>query len=99
MNIAFFINMVFLGRIELPTYRLGGDCSIQLSYKNNYINYNIKYEKKSSNYLKILFPNFLKYSLIPVFSFFDSFLFLEYAFVLNSIIKYFLSSDIFLFIA
>ena len=30
----FLFYMVSPGRIELPTYRLGGDCSIQLSYED-----------------------------------------------------------------
>ena len=33
--------MAFPGRFELPTYRLGGDCSIQLSYENIHLDNNI----------------------------------------------------------
>lgn len=38
-------NLVSPGRIELPTYRLGGDCSILLSYEDtkNIITYILKF--------------------------------------------------------
>lgn len=41
----FPINLVSPGRIELPTYRLGGDCSILLSYEDtrNIITYILKF--------------------------------------------------------
>ena len=43
--LLFYIKMVSPGRIELPTYRLGGDCSILLSYEDtkNIITYILKF--------------------------------------------------------
>ena len=43
--------MASLGRIELPTFRLGGGYSILLSYKDNQIHYNTLITKKK-DYLK-----------------------------------------------
>ena len=44
-NSSLVSNLVSPGRIELPTYRLGGDCSILLSYEDtrNIITYLLIY--------------------------------------------------------
>ena len=47
-------------RFELMTYRLGGDCSIQLSYENINKLYQKKKKKKKKNFaLSLIFAFFL----------------------------------------
>ena len=59
-NSSLVSNLVSPGRIELPTYRLGGDCSILLSYEHM----NISQSTHMHNLIQIIA------SKLPYFKFF-----------------------------